>query len=184
MKPAKKTKKVPLISKARARETRRRLTLYDRAERAERALYDAEAVVVAAQRFLRQSKKAVAASAGVAAMERAEAVFDAAKQFLEQSSDAVSTAQQTLDAARDSLFSYNDKRVAAQSGEDIGLHKKVLTRRGERPHAVEIDDDSMPDEASATDVTFLNRWADALAVDLTFLTQWAEAYNAQAKKKK
>lgn len=116
MKPNKKAKGLPLISKARRESTRRMLSLWDQAERAERTLYDAEAVAEATKRFLEQAHETLVAAAGVSAKERAEAVFNAAKKFWEQSTSAVSDAQQALDAARDALFAYNDKRVAL-SGE-------------------------------------------------------------------
>jgi exonuclease VII small subunit len=131
MKPAKKTKKVPLISKARAKETRLRLSLYDQAEKAERGLYDAMAVAKAARQFWEQSQKAFKAAAGVSARERAEAVLDAAKTFWEQSTNAISDAQQALDGARDELFAYNDKRA------------------------------KQDEVALAADLEFLNRWAEA-----------------------
>lgn len=129
MKPAKKTKKVRLISKARAKETRLRLSLHDQAAKAERALYDAQAVAEAARQFWEQSQKAFKASAGVSAKERAEAVLDATRTFWEQSTDAVSAAQVALEKARDELFADNDKRIA----QDV--------------------------EASPADLDFLNRWA-------------------------
>ncbi len=153
MKPNKQTKGFPRISAARAKETRQRLSIYDQAEKAERDLYDAMAVAEAVRRFWEQAQKALVAAAGVSARERAEAVLDAAKRFREQSTAAVSNAELALDAARDALFSYNDKR-AKQSG-----------------------------ELSAADRKVLNRWADALAADLTLLNSWAEAYSAQKKRK-
>jgi hypothetical protein len=148
MKPAKKAKDL-LISKACGKETRQRLSRFDQADKAERALYDAEAVAEAARRFWKQAQKAFVAAAGVSARERAEAVLDAAKQSLEQSTAAVSTARQALDAALDELIDYNKRLPAKQSG-----------------------------ELSAADRKVLNRWADALAADLTFLNRWAEAYRA------
>ena len=105
------------------------LSLWDQAERAERNLYDAEAIAEATRLFLEQAQEALFAAAGVSAKERAEAVFDAAKQFWEQSTAAVSTAQVALEKARDALFAYNDKRVAQSR------------------------------EQEAADLTFLNRWA-------------------------
>jgi len=131
MKPTKKSGKVPLISAARAKETRLRLNLYDQAEKAERNLYDAMAVAEAAHKFWEQSQKAFKASAGVSAKERAEAVLDATKTFWEQSTNDVSNAQLALDAARDELIDYNDRRA-----------KKS-------------------DEQHKEDLAFLNRWAEA-----------------------
>jgi len=109
---------------ARKKETRRRLSLYDKAEKAERTLYDAMAVAKAAHKFWEQAQEAAVAAAGVSAMERAEAVSDAAKKFWEQSTNAVSHAQQALDAARDELVDYNDRRAKqceAQYHEDLAF---------------------------------------------------------------
>lgn len=131
MKPAKKAETTLQISKARRKETRQRHSLYDQAEKAERALYDAEAVAEAARRFWKQAQKAFVEAAGISERAQAKAVLIAARKFWEQSTNAISDAQQALDAARDALFSYNDKRVAAQSG-----------------------------EASSADMAFLNKWAE------------------------
>jgi len=131
MKPKKKAKSLPSISKARACETRKRLALYNAVEKAERTLYDAVAVARAARKFWRQAQEALVAAAGVPARERAEAVLDAARTFLKQSTAAVPTALQALDAARDELLDYEERR-AKQAGEQ-----------------------------SAADLEFLNRWAEA-----------------------
>lgn len=131
MKPKKKAKSLPSISKARARETRKRLALYNAVEKAERTLYDAVAVARAARKFWQQAQEALVAAAGVPAREQAEAVLDAARTFLKQSTAAVPTALQALDAARDELLDYEERR-AKQAGEQ-----------------------------SAADLEFLNRWAEA-----------------------
>jgi hypothetical protein len=168
MKPSKKAKG-PLISKARARETRHRLSLSERVAKAERALNDAEAVVIAAKRFWQQSREALKTAAGVSARERAEAMLDATAQFAAECIADASIAKGEYYAARDALFTDNDRRLA-QAEEDPGLHKKVLARMRERPHALEIDIDDLSAEASAADLTFLDRWS--------------EAYRALGKKKK
>ncbi len=69
--------------KERVSETRKRLSLYDQAEAAERKLLDAQAVETAT------------------------------RTFWEQAQADVSRAQVELDTARDKLFAHNDRRAAA-----------------------------------------------------------------------
>lgn len=78
MKPTKKVAVSP-----RAAETRHRLSLFDRAEKAERKLFDAEAVVAAAHKFL------------------------------EHAESDVRKAHAALEHARERLFAYNNARAKA-----------------------------------------------------------------------
>jgi exonuclease VII small subunit len=125
MKPTNKAKKsLARMAASRKKEVRQRLSLHDQAAKAERELYDTMAVANAARKFWEQSQKAFKAAAGVSALERAEAVSDAAKKFWEQSTNAVADAQQALDAARDELIDYNDRRAKqceAQAATDLSV---------------------------------------------------------------
>ena len=160
------------------KETWQRLTLHRQVDQAKRKLCDFEAVADAAREFWQQSVEALNKSASVSAKERAEAVVQAADRFWKKARDGVYAWRQAFDAARDELADFNDRMskvignrinrkhaAAKKKVENIGLHTKVLSRKRERRHAVEVDIDddsrvSISGEPTAADLALLHRWAE------------------------